>query len=239
MACHWLHSTRSNDAVSFASKGDESLYLASKGAFSNASEGVSLDISEGDTSCSSVSQTLLHDTHCFTISLADVDLEQLNTQGYFDTNSIFFVCDNSSTGHICNCLNKFVLGSLWQTNKSLTTANGTGACLHLQLIDDHGIQHIFILDKCLYHPNSPVNLLSTWRLAEKFIDANGNLDEDTMIELCYSTQILTWSFGQFHKTFLTPVPALYLMKASMPISPLQIQSRKKSMWFGILMLHQK
>ncbi len=134
----------------------------------------------------------------------------MNLQVHFDTDSVFFVCDNSTTGHICNDIWKFVQGSIQQTNKSLTTANGTGSCLQegtvkIQLINDVGTQHIFIFDNCLYHPNSPVNLLSTRQLAEKFLEANGNPDEETCIKSRYLTHVLTWSFGQFKKTFPTLV----------------------------------
>jgi hypothetical protein len=127
--------------------------------------------------------------------------------------SVFFVCNNSTTGHICNDIWKFIPGSLHQTNKSLTTANGTGPCLQdgtirLHLNDDEGIKHIFILDNCLYHPDLPVNLLSTRQLAEKFIDEQGNPDEQTRIESRYSTHVLTWSFGNFKKTFPTPLSGL-------------------------------
>ena len=60
----------------------------------------------------------------------------------------------------------------------------------------------------IYHPDSPVNILSTRRLAEKFSDEDGNPDEDTKIESRYSTHCLTWCFGQFKKTFPTPVSGL-------------------------------
>ncbi len=104
-------------------------------------------------------------------------------------------------------------GSLYQTNKCLTTANGTGSCLQkgtitISPIDDNGTRHAFILDSCLYHPNSPLNLLFTRRLTEKFIDANGNPDKETRIESGYSTHVFTWSFGQFQKTFPTPISGL-------------------------------
>ena len=107
-----------------------------------------------------------------TTSFADADAEKLNTQIHIDTDSILFVCDNSTTGHICNDVRKFIPGSLHQTNKSLTTANGTGPCLQegtvrLHLNDDCGVKHIFILGNYIYHPDSPVNLLSTRRLTEK------------------------------------------------------------------------
>ena len=62
------------------------------------------------------------------------------------------------------------------------------------------------MNNCLYHPESPVNLLSTRRLAEKFLNADGNLNKE--IKSRYSTHILTWSFGQFKKTFPTPVSGL-------------------------------
>jgi hypothetical protein len=65
-----------------------------------------------------------------------------------------------------------------------------------------------MLDNCLYHPDSPVNLLSTRWLAEKFIDSQGNPDKQTRIESRYSTHVLTWSFGNFKKTFPTPLSGL-------------------------------
>jgi hypothetical protein len=124
----------------------------------------------------------LSSLHGFTSSFTDGDSEKLNTQIHFDTDSVFFVCDNSTTGHICKDIQKFTPGLLHQTNKSLTTANGTGPCLQegtirLHLNDDEGVKHIFILDNYFYHPDSPVNLLSTRQLAEKFINEQGNPDK--------------------------------------------------------------
>jgi hypothetical protein len=81
--------------------------------------------------------------------------------------------------------------------------------VRLQLIDDSGMKHTFILDNCLFYPSSPVNLLSTRQLAEKLIDSDGNPDEQTqIIESRYSTHVLTWSFGNFKKTFPTPISGL-------------------------------
>jgi hypothetical protein len=94
----------------------------------------------------------------FTTSFANGNLEKLNTQIHFNTDLVFFIWDNLTTGHICNNIRKFIPGSLCQTNKSLTTANGTGPCLQdgmvrLHLNNDDGVKHIFILDNCLYHPD--------------------------------------------------------------------------------------
>ena len=205
------------------------LTLASEGdtTFMSSSEGVvdcMLLSSEGNSNYSDAeSYTLknierdikypLGSLHGFASSFADSDSDKLNTQIHFDTDLIFFVCDNSTTGHICNDIQKFVPGTLCRTNKSLTTANKTGPCLQegtgrIHSNKDDAVKHIFILDNCLYHPTSPVNLLSTRQLAEKFIDEHGNPDEQTQIESWYSTHVLTWSFGNFKKTFPTPLSGL-------------------------------
>ena len=165
------------------------------------------------TSASKGAYSTLHRIQGFTTSFADADAEKLNTQVPFDTDSIFFVCDNSTTGHICNDLLKFVPGSLQQTTRRLTTANGTGppvqeGTIKVNLADDDGKVHMFLLEGCIYHPDSPVNLLSTRRLAEKFLDEDGNPDEDTRIESRYSTHTLTWCFGKYKKTFPTPISGL-------------------------------
>jgi hypothetical protein len=123
----------------------------------------------------------------FTTSFADGDSEKLNTQIHFDMDSVFFLCNNLTTGHICNDIHKFIPGSVHQINKCLTTANGTGPCLQEGTVRFHingndGVKHIFILGNCLYHPNSLVNLLSTRWLAEKFIDSQGNPDKQSRIE---------------------------------------------------------
>ena len=102
----------------------------------------------------------------FTTSFKDADVEKLNTQVPFDTDSIFFVCENSTTGHICIDLLRFVPGSLQQTTRRLTTANGTGppvqeGTIKINLSDYDGKTHLFFLEVCIYHPYSPVDLFST------------------------------------------------------------------------------
>jgi hypothetical protein len=183
------------------------IFGVSKGAMLSTSKGANNAINKGDTTdivgvFEGASDPLPCSLHSFTTSFADVESGQLNTQTHFDADSIFFVCDNLTTGHICNNIQKFIPGTLRQTNKSLTTANGTGPCFQegticLRLQDDMGTEHVFILDNCLYQPNSLVNLLSTRRLAEKFINENGNPDKETQIESQYSSHVLTWSFGHF------------------------------------------
>ncbi len=52
----------------------------------------------------------------FTTSFADGDSEKLNTQIHFNTDSVFSVCNNSTTGQICNDICKLIPGSVHQTN---------------------------------------------------------------------------------------------------------------------------
>ncbi len=98
--------------------------------FSSHKGDVNCSVSKGDTTigspysfkgeaamclpCSSKGEatTCSHSLHGFTTSFADVDTEQLNTQIHFNTDSVFFVCDNSTTGHICNDIQRFIPGSL-------------------------------------------------------------------------------------------------------------------------------
>ncbi len=72
--------------------------------FMSSSEGVADCISlasEGGDTASYITKDF-SSLHGFTSSFADGNTEQLNTQIHVDTDLIFFVCDNSTTGHICN-----------------------------------------------------------------------------------------------------------------------------------------
>jgi hypothetical protein len=102
MACHqiYVHNSSSEGGkfdssllgIPGSSKGDASIIGASKGDTFGVSKGAN--------------------AFGFTTSFADVDTEKLNTQVHFDTDSSFFVCNNSTTGHICNDIQKFVPGSI-------------------------------------------------------------------------------------------------------------------------------
>ncbi len=184
--CHHIFSSNQRALSLPVSEGvAESIFTPSEGV----SNSISLP-SEGD-----LEQDIQHPISSFqgfTTSFADGNSEKLNTQVHFDTDSIFFVCDNSRTGHICNYVQVFIPCSICQMNKCLTTANGTGPChqegtVRIQLLDDNCTNRIFILDNCLYHPDSPVNLLSTRNLAEKYVDvmeilmSKLKLNQDTLL----------------------------------------------------------
>ena len=122
----------------------------------------------------------------------------------------FFFCDNSITGPICNDLLRFMPWNLQQKNRHLTTANVTGhpvqeVTIKIHIANDDGKVHFFPLEGCIYHPYSPVNVLSTRRLAEKCLYANGNPDEETRIEYRSSTHTLTCCYVKYKKTFPTLV----------------------------------
>ena len=199
-----LESTNAGSNAASASEGASTDELSSR-------LGPSRLDSKGDTQCQTNEAHTIQKV--FTTSLADADLETPNTQVPFDTDSIFFVCDNSSTGHICNDIRKFIPGTVRNTARRLTTATGTGPCLQegtvcVHLMDDDSNRRVFLLENCIYLPDSPVSLLSTRRLAEKFLDSDGNPDEETHIVSRYSTHKLIWCFGKYQKTFPTPVSGL-------------------------------
>jgi hypothetical protein len=104
IACHQLCLVQ-NQPIMQASKG--AIFGASKRAMLGTSEGANNAINKEDsTSIFGVSEGANDLSSCslygFTTSFAEVDSEQLNTQTHFDTDSVFFVCDNSTTEHICN-----------------------------------------------------------------------------------------------------------------------------------------
>jgi hypothetical protein len=93
------------------------IFGASKGAMLGTSEGANNGMDERDTTAIfGVSKGASDPSPCslysFTTLFADVESDQLNTQTHFDADSIFFVCDDSTTGHICKGIQKFIPGTL-------------------------------------------------------------------------------------------------------------------------------
>jgi hypothetical protein len=120
--------------------------------------------------------------HAFTVIAHTMmaDLSTLGPLSSFDTDSSFWVCNNSATGQICN--NKtlftdelvpliFEVGSA--TGISTPTLMGT---VTLRTTDNEGAKHSFTLKNVNYLPNSPVNILSLCRLTELYPDDAGHPD---------------------------------------------------------------
>ena len=136
------------------------------------------------------------------------DLTGLDPLSSFDTDSSFWVCDNSATGHICNNKELFtddLVPSIFEIGSAkgstLPTLMGT---VILRVTDDEGVKHSFTLKNVNYLPNSPVNILSIRRLAELYSDDTGHPDRDgTGISSGYDSHTMYWSKGKFRKTFRT------------------------------------
>ena len=91
----------------------------------------------------------------------------------FDTDSLFWVCDNAATGHISNIKSLFS-GDLVPLIYIVSTANGIDSPtlmgnVNLHLRDNEGNKHEFNLTKVNYMPKSPVNLLSLQQLASTIL----------------------------------------------------------------------
>jgi hypothetical protein len=106
--------------------------------------------------------------------------EERTAAATFDAASSFWVCDNSATGHICNDKTLYH-GPLVPSVFVVGTATGTIGKLMmgtviLSLRDDEGIEHTFTLSEVVHMKDSPVNILSTRRLAELFPGSKGSVD---------------------------------------------------------------
>jgi hypothetical protein len=136
------------------------------------------------------------------------DLLTLDPFLLFDTDSSFWVCDNSAMGHICNNKELFtdeLVPSIYEvgsaTGISTPTLMGT---VTLPITDDEGAKHSFVLKNVNYLPNSPVNILSLRRLAELYPDNAGHPDRTgTGISSGYDSHTLYWDNARFSKTFHT------------------------------------
>ena len=125
------------------------------------------------------------------------DLSNLDPLSSFDTDSSFWVCDNSATGHICNTKELFsdeLVPSIFEvgsaTGISTPTLMGT---VTLRITDDEGAKHSFVLKNVNFLPDSPVNILSLRRLAELYPDDSGHPDRSgTGITSGYEKHTLYW-----------------------------------------------
>ena len=137
--------------------------------------------------------------HAFTViaHTTMADLSTLNPLSSFDTDSSFWVCDNSATGHICNNKELFsdeLVPSIFEVGSAtgiLTpTLMGTAT---LRITDNEGAKHSFVLKNVNYLPDLPVNILSLRCLAELYPDNAGHPDcNGTDISSGYDSHTLFW-----------------------------------------------
>jgi hypothetical protein len=127
------------------------------------------------------------------------------TSAFFDTDSSFWVCNNPTPGHICNDKSIFS-GELIPSIYIVGAATGTSepmliGTVDLQLTDNNGDKHTFMLTHTNHMPKSPANLLSTRVLSKQFTNKHGFDRQSTGISLVFDDHTLFWDHGQFSKTF--------------------------------------
>ncbi len=126
-----------------------------------------------------------------------------NATSFFNTDSSFWVCNNSATGHICNDKSLFS-GELIPSIHIVGAASGTSEPLLigtvvLWLTEDNSDKHTFTLTHVNYMPKSPVNLLSTRGLSKQFTNEHGFDQHGTgnLISLWWPHSLLgPWSIQQ-------------------------------------------
>ena len=126
----------------------------------------------------------------------------------FDTDSSFWVRDNSATGHICNTKTLFtneLVPSIFEVGSATGILTPTlMGNITLRLTDNEGAKHSFALQNVNYLPDLPVNILSLRRLAELYPDDKGHPDRNgTGINSGYDSHTLYWNKARFNKTFHT------------------------------------
>ncbi len=122
-----------------------------------------------------------------------------NATLFFDTNSSFWVCNNSATGHICNAKLLFsgqLVPSIYMvgaaTGHSEPTLIGT---VIFQITDNDGDKQIFMLTHVNYMPQPPVNLLSSRVLSKQFPNENGFDQKGKGISSVFDNHTLFWNHG--------------------------------------------
>jgi hypothetical protein len=134
------------------------------------------------------------------------DSSLLNPLISFDMDSLFWICNNSAMGHVCNDRTLF-LGELVPSIYEVGSATGTltltlTGLVDLCLTDDKGVKHSFALTNVNYLLELPVNILSLWQLAELYPDKNNHPDRtNTGIPSVFDNHILFWDREKFKKTF--------------------------------------
>jgi hypothetical protein len=134
----------------------------------------------------------------------DVD----NQMATFDTDSSFWICDNSATGHICKDITLFH-GELTPSIFDVGSATGKTSPdlmgnIQLRLMDDEGADHVFNLTNVQYVATSPFNIMSVRLLAEQFTDSEGRIDHrGTGIISLFEEHTLFWNRRKYKKTFYT------------------------------------
>ena len=108
----------------------------------------------------------------------DDKVKQSNGNFLFDTDANFVVCDNSANTHICKDREMFVTfkettsGMVATIGGKLNQPSGIGT-VEWTWKDDNGVSHTNRLEKVLYFPQSPINIMSVTEFARQLGDEEG------------------------------------------------------------------
>ena len=100
--------SKKSDSEGYPQADEGNYYASSNGELHATASSKYENIHSHPTELVTSSYSVYNNLHSFTTSFADANEEQLNIQVPFNTDSIFFVCDNSTSGHICNDLLMFI-----------------------------------------------------------------------------------------------------------------------------------
>lgn len=108
----------------------------------------------------------------------DDKVKQSNGNVLFDTDADFVVCDNSANTHICNNKDMFVdfkettSGMVATIGGKMNRPAGIGT-VEWKWKDDNGVKHTQQLERVLYFPQSPINIMSVTEFAKQLNDEDG------------------------------------------------------------------
>ena len=97
----------------------------------------------------------------------------------FDTDLATIVCDNSANVHVCNSKSMFVGELRPVPNTKVATIGGKGhAASGVGTVkwiwsDEDGKAHEYLIEDCLFFPQSPINILSVTSFAKQLGDEEG------------------------------------------------------------------
>jgi hypothetical protein len=135
-----------------------------------------------------------------TLALSVEDADETTASISWDSDSIAAVLDNSANTHIWTRLDDFVPGSLHYFDDNddvgvITIGDDTSrpvgiGTVPVSIVDNSGNPQQIILEKALFFPASPVNIISVTHLAKQFNDKSG-----TWIQTRWRSSTFTWNHG--------------------------------------------
>ena len=145
------------------------------------------------------------------IKVCTTDTDPPNEPFSWDTDGILFIIDNSATAIISNIYKLFSVPLkstrvTMETAESISTHTKLVGLLRLVLTDNSNRNHLYIIPRCVYDPDIPLNILGVPTL-DKFskdsVNPNDELGEDgTTVKSGATKSHLIWDHGKHERHFL-------------------------------------